>query len=185
MPERGGRFETIVATFVGLLALAVSAYTAYMQRQQVRAQVWPIVVYSTSNEPTLRLTIANKGPGPAIIKHVIVTVDGEPLKRWYDVLQKLLGPGEHKFAESDIHDRVLAAGEELVILEPREAAGPLTYDKPGSPGDLFNRGRSRIGVDICYCSTLGDCWTLHGAQKDSTTSETKRCPARAEISFSQ
>ena len=31
----------VIAAFVGLLALLVSGYTAYLQRQQVRAQVWP------------------------------------------------------------------------------------------------------------------------------------------------
>ncbi len=34
------RYDAIVATLVGFLALCVSGYTAYMQRQQVRAIVW-------------------------------------------------------------------------------------------------------------------------------------------------
>jgi hypothetical protein len=33
------RYDAVVATFVGFLALCVSAYTAYVQRQQVRAAV--------------------------------------------------------------------------------------------------------------------------------------------------
>ena len=36
------RYDAIIATFVGFLALCVSGYTAYMQRQQVRAAVWPL-----------------------------------------------------------------------------------------------------------------------------------------------
>jgi hypothetical protein len=44
MPEekvtRGAsRYDAVIATFVGFLALCVSGYTAYMQRQQVRAAV--------------------------------------------------------------------------------------------------------------------------------------------------
>ena len=36
--KRGAsRYDAIIATFVGLCALCVSGYTAYMQRQQVRA----------------------------------------------------------------------------------------------------------------------------------------------------
>jgi hypothetical protein len=27
----------------------------------------------------------------------MVTVDGQPVRQWPDVLQKLLGPGDHKF----------------------------------------------------------------------------------------
>jgi len=43
------RYETVIATLVGFLALSISSYTAYMQRQQVRASVWPILEYNTSN----------------------------------------------------------------------------------------------------------------------------------------
>jgi hypothetical protein len=34
----------IVASLIGLMALVVSGYTAYVQRQQVRAQVWPYLM---------------------------------------------------------------------------------------------------------------------------------------------
>ena len=37
------RYDAVIATLVGLCALCVSGYTAYMQRQQVRAAVWPIL----------------------------------------------------------------------------------------------------------------------------------------------
>ena len=30
------RYETVIATFIALLAVSVAGYTAYMQRQQVR-----------------------------------------------------------------------------------------------------------------------------------------------------
>ena len=51
--------------------MCVSDYTAYMQRQQVRAAVWPILEFDTSNGP-ITFTLANKGVEPAIIKHVVV-----------------------------------------------------------------------------------------------------------------
>src|ERR1043165_8879381 len=76
------RYETIIATLVGVSALFVSAYTAYVQRQQVRAAVWPILEYSTSNDPKIRFTLDNKGVGPAIVRHVVVRVDGEPVRNW-------------------------------------------------------------------------------------------------------
>ena len=71
------RLDAIVATFVGVLALGVSGYTAYIQRQQVRAQVWPYLEVGYSNVPTLRMTLVNKGAGPAIVKNVIIRVDGD------------------------------------------------------------------------------------------------------------
>jgi hypothetical protein len=60
------RYDVVIATVVGLLALCVSGYTAYMQRQQVRAAVWPILQFDSSNGP-IQFTLANKGLGPAIV----------------------------------------------------------------------------------------------------------------------
>src|SRR5438067_13161225 len=92
--RRASRYDAVIATFVGLCALCVSGYTAYVQRQQVRAAVWPILEFDFGNGP-IRFILANKGVGPAIIKHVIVRVDDHPVKKWAEVLEKLLGPGYH------------------------------------------------------------------------------------------
>jgi hypothetical protein len=64
------RYDAIIATLVGLCALCVSGYTAYMQRQQVRGAVWPILQFDHRNGP-IQFTLANKGVGPAIIKNVV------------------------------------------------------------------------------------------------------------------
>src|SRR5436305_13070758 len=103
------RYETGIATLVGLCALCVSAYTAYVQRQQVRAAVWPILEFDSSNAPDIHFTLANKGVGPAIIRNVIVRVDGQPVRNWKEALERTLGPGEHLGSESDMRGHVLAA----------------------------------------------------------------------------
>jgi hypothetical protein len=36
--EKSIRYDNVIATLIGLLAICVAAYTAYIQRQQVRAQ---------------------------------------------------------------------------------------------------------------------------------------------------
>jgi hypothetical protein len=95
------RYDAVIATFVGFCALCVSGYTAYVQRQQVRAAVWPILEFDSGNGP-IQFTLANKGVGPAIIKHVMMRVDGQPVKKWAEVLEKILGPGYHPGAESDM-----------------------------------------------------------------------------------
>src|SRR5438874_11300013 len=134
MPEERARrgasqYETIIATLVGLCALCVSGYTAYVQRQQVRAAVWPILEFGSRNGP-IQFTLANKGVGPAIIKHVIVRVDDQPVKNWYEVLDKILGPGYHPGAESDMSGRVFAAGESMNAFTPHDdAQNPIAFDK--------------------------------------------------------
>jgi len=90
--RRASRYDAVIATLVGLCALCVSAYTAYVQRQQVRAAVWPILEFDSSNAP-IHFTLANKGVGPAIIRHVILKVDAQPVRNWREALEKILGPG--------------------------------------------------------------------------------------------
>jgi len=58
--RRASRYDAVIATFVGFLALCVSGYTAYMQRQQVRAAVWPILEFDSGNGP-IHFSLANKG----------------------------------------------------------------------------------------------------------------------------
>jgi len=169
-----------VATAIGVLALAVSAYTAYMQRQQVRAQVWPILEFNTGNEPEIRLWIANKGVGPALIRRAVVTVDEKPVTTWSELLRDLYGPGTYKFMQDQIRGRVLSAGETLSVFVPRFDA---------AQGDLrarFDRDRFRVGMDLCYCSTLGDCWRLISSPpKLSRTEDVGRCPDAGATSFQQ
>jgi hypothetical protein len=180
------RYETIIATLVGVSALFVSGYTAYVQRQQVRAAVWPILVFSTSNEPVIRFTLANKGVGPAIIRHVTVAVDGQPVRDWHDVLQKFLGPGTHHMTQTTIGGHVLAAGETMEALIPGDDENhPLAFEKRGPLFDALDNGRRRVAIDICYCSTLGECWILHNGPDGNSTTETRTCPGKSSTTFEQ
>jgi len=182
----GREYGTAIATLVAVLAVAVSAYTAYVQRQQVRAQVWPILEYGSGNEPELRLWLANKGVGPALIRHVIVTVDGGPAADWAAAMLLLFGtrvdrPGRYSYSQETIGDRVLSAGENLAIFVPHFDRGQedlrIAFD---------HQDRFRVGVEICYCSTLGDCWTLVARGRQAArTAETGRCPAPSAATFKQ
>ena len=192
MPEHGAtrsasRYDAVIATFVGFLALCVSGYTAYMQRQQVRAAVWPIFEFDSSNAPDIHFTLANKGVGPAIIRHVIVRVDGQPVRNWREALEKILGPGEHLGAESDMRGHVFAAGESSTVFTPHDPENnALNYDKSNPLWVKMNKERFRVTVEICYSSTLGECWTLRaGGLTPGTTTETRRCPTPSATSFQQ
>jgi hypothetical protein len=181
------RYDAIIATLVGFCALCVSGYTAHVQRQQVRAAVWPILEFDSSNGP-IQFTLANKGVGPAIIKHVIVRVDGQPVKNWKEALGRILGPEEHRLSESDMTDHAFAAGESMTVFTPRDAEdNPLTFNKSNPLWVKMNKERERVTVEICYSSTLGECWTLRagGPTSSSTTTETRRCPTPSAISFQQ
>lgn len=151
--------------------------------------------YESWNDPELKLSLANKGVGPAFIRDVIVTVDGNPAADWNAVMQSLLGPGRYSFTRDTIGNRILSAGENLAIFAPHfdSSAKVLAarFDKvPFRAGaDLaarFDKERFRIGVEICYCSTLGECWTLFApASQPSRISESGKCPAPSASSFKE
>ena len=181
------RYETIIATLVGVCALLVSGYTAYMQRQQVRAAVWPILEFDSSNTPDIHFTLSNKGVGPAIIRNVIVKVDGQPMKNWGEVFDKLLGPGEHHASERDISHHVLSAGESEDILTPVGSDGnPIKFDRSDPLWVKMDKDRFRVSVEICYSSTLGECRLLRASGSSmSNTTAVGRCPAPSATSFQQ
>ena len=180
------RYDVVIATIVGLLALCVSGYTAYMQRQQVRAAVWPILEFDSSNGP-IRFILANKGVGPAIIKHVIVKVDDQPVKNWAEVLEKILGPGYHPGEEADMSGHVFSGGESRNVFTPHDdTRNPVAFDRSNPLWVKLNDGRLRVTVEICYCSTLDECWTLRaGGKTPSTTTPTRQCPTPSANSFQQ
>ncbi|MCA1602624.1 MAG: hypothetical protein LC776_13590, partial [Acidobacteria bacterium] len=124
---------------------------------------------------------------PAIIKHVVVKVDDQPVKNWAEVLEKLLGPGYHPGESADMSGRVFAVGESLNVFTPHDdARQPVAFDRSNPLWATWNIGRDRVTVEICYCSTLGECWTLRGGGRTpNTTNPTRQCPSSSAITFQQ
>ena len=149
-PSRGrwDAVAAIVAALIGFLALVVSGYTAYVQRQQVRAQVWPWLV-AGNNDLEHSLEVLNKGAGPAIIRTVQVFVDGKAQRTWDGVLDALGMPKPHPFQQSTINPNVLMPGEHVTVIKfPDEA-----------PWRQFRtEATNRVWMNICFCSSLDDCW---------------------------
>lgn len=145
----------IIATLVAFLALLVAGYTAYIQRytaeiqtKQVQAQVWPWLV-AGNNDNENSIEVINKGVGPAIVQSAQIFVDGKPQPDWQHVL-KALDAVPHQFSQSTLNPNVLTPGEKVPAIQ--------FADK-----DDYARFRA-AAVDhltlanICYCSTLGECW---------------------------
>lgn len=158
--DRRSRWEpgAIVASLVGLLALVVSAYTAWIQREQVRAQVWPNLVVGYDDNEHL-LAVMNKGVGPAQIRSVQIKVDGEPQKDWRGVFDAL---GAHGVVtqHSSLSNNVLTPNERLIFMSVETATD---YDH------FRHEAATRFDLEICYCSTLNECW-IHRGQNVTTSS---------------
>ena len=83
--------------------------------------------------------------------------------------------------------RVFAAGESITVFTPFDPAGkPLFFDKANPHWVKMNKDRDRVTVEICYSSTLDECWTLRsGGKARSTTTEVRSCPSQSATSFEQ
>jgi hypothetical protein len=178
------RYETAIATFVGFLALVISAYTAYEQHLQVRAQVWPILEITMGNSP-IAIHAANKGVGPAIVRDVIVRIDGRPARDWDDILEKVLGPGDHNVYYNSLNCRIVAAGETFDMLRLHDEGGnDARVGKGQSVANKFWDARTRAQIEVCYCSTLDECWQLVAkATEAPVTTPVRRCPPPSAASF--
>jgi hypothetical protein len=138
----------IIASLVGLLALVVAGYTAHIQRQQVSAQVWPYLMGGNSGSKNALIWI-NKGVGPAIVRNVEVTIDGEPQRDWKSVLRSL-GLQSIDYRQSFLSGNVVSPGETILWIQFNTQTD---YERFRS----FQQ-RPDFRIEVCYCSTLDECW---------------------------
>lgn len=162
LADRRHRWDTlgvIIASLVGLLALVVSGYTAYIQRQQVRAQVWPRLIIG-GNGVERSLVAINKGVGPAIVRSAQVFVDGKPMPDWDHVMQAM-GLAPHGYDVTTINHNILTPGEPLRMIHFTDEARWKAFQAA--------TGRATITMNVCFCSTLGDCWVYDDRQQRQPT----------------
>src|SRR5450432_3257679 len=136
---------------VGALALATSTYNVYLQRQQVRAQVWPRLNLDMDwTDDVVTLQVQNRGAGPANVKRVRVWVDGARSADWVSALSSLLGRTRFRLpAINEVENQVMSPG---LQISPVKISGPDALE--------FLKQRRRLGFEVCYCSTLDECWLL-------------------------
>lgn len=168
-PQRQRNWDgvaAVVAALIGFLALLVSGYTAYVQRQQVRAQVWPLLIVGYADRDR-SMIVLNKGVGPADVRAVQAFVDDQPKRNWDEVLQALdIDAGDYE--RSTISRNVVSAGERIELIRMPDDA-------------LYERFRlaaqQRVKISICYCSTLNECWVRDRKERDQAVTSIDTCPA--------
>ena len=168
------RITAVAAMLIGLVAVAVAAYTALLQREQIRAQVWPrVLLYNAGSAGEFR--ISNKGVGPAVIRAVQVSVDGKPVRDWAEALDRLeLSDPVQRY--SSLAGMVLAPGEDVPYLQP---GGADRFDA------LRPHMGERVKLVVCYCSALDDCWAVrnHGETMDDVHQPVGHCPSAGPADF--
>jgi hypothetical protein len=151
----------VIAAFVGLLALCVSGYTAYLQRQQVRAQVWPHLIVGSSDTDRY-MFVANKGVGPAIVRSVQISANAKTQRDWTSVFAAVdLKLDNAQWNTSTVNGNVISPGESIRAL---------VFNR-GEDYQAFGSRYGQIKLRICYCSVLGDCWVIDNRQHDPSQKE--------------
>jgi hypothetical protein len=160
---RGVRLDLVIAVcalLVSSLATAASWWQTRVIQQQLSAQVWPYMSVSETVGPDrFDVDFKNDGLGPAVLRSVLIEVDGKPVGGFVDLLHAVIGPhlmsrvrhGERlsldlsTFSPGD----VLRAGEAHHVFSlTSKRYAPLLFDK-----------YKRIDFRACYCAIVpGSCW---------------------------
>lgn len=150
----------VIAALIGLLSLVVAGYTAYVQRytaniqrQQVRAQVWPYLEMSYDNgHAQYDFSASNRGVGPLIVRSVQVFVAGRPVHDPTD-LYRLVGFTNFDGVDiSSLNQTVLAPGERIQWFAFTNKADVDTFVEDWT--------KFHVEAKVCYASTLGETWLL-------------------------
>ena len=160
MPQRKISLEmtlALLAVLISTLTLFVYIRQANIMQDQQRTSVWPYVEVLPSWGPHgLYLVAENKGVGPALVKDVIMTLDGKRIGDLDSVFLLAMDTTFTEYGYSTLNGRVLAAGEKIQVFQ---------IDNP-EVGDQVRAAlmRKKFEYEVCYCSIYEDCWTSRGLE---------------------
>lgn len=143
---------TLLALVISVVAMLTSIYEVNIMNSQQRAMVWPhLKVYQSYNSEGFRIIGSNYGTGPAIVKSVEVTIDGEPVKDINDMLDELY-PGRtmgyDQIGVNDLNGSVFKPEEDRDLLFL-----PWNEETHAIVDQLY-----KVNLVVCYESVLGDSW---------------------------
>jgi hypothetical protein len=148
-----------LALVISGTAAAAGWYQTHVIAQQLSAAVWPYVtVGSTFDGEHLRVNVRNDGLGPAIVESFVVSVDGKPQRSILSTLRTLVGRVKRDSSHSSIALSAVIPGE--VIRSNGEVTLFAVTSKTVVP-ELGRQMARRLTLHTCYCSIVGNCWTLN------------------------
>ena len=178
--RQGPSLISLLAIGLSICALLVSVFEVSAIRDETRFQVWPFIAIGTGySSEGFRILVENKGVGPAKIRDVSFTFDGERLEApsqsamFNALIERTLGE-EEKFdyglyRMSDLEGGVMSADEstDLFAVPWENSTGRIRR--------LAGIWQERLFVTVCYCSVYEDCWLaeLNGGEP----AEVSGCPA--------
>lgn len=150
----GAPLLALTAILLSLAALAVSVFEVSAIRDEQRIQVWPYIQIETRYGPEgFRLTLHNKGIGPARVRTVAVSYQGRDYRNLDELILNTVG-ADNAFS----YDVYSTSNPERSVVSPDEEV--VLFGVPWEPRTrlLVERWNGEIEVAICFCSVYDDCW---------------------------
>ena len=116
----------VVGIVIAVLALCAALTESAAVRQQTAAAVWPFVQlmvenYDTGDTAGFSLAFTNAGVGPARMRDVRVSTDGNVTRNWSELVASVDGDTGAAINRNFISDRVLRPDETVVIFSTMDA----------------------------------------------------------------
>jgi hypothetical protein len=155
--RRGIRLDLIIAVcalLMSSLATAASWWQSRVVAEQLSSQVWPYLTFQTTYDPNyVALDITNDGLGPAIVRSVVLTVDGKVYSDPRLAFRRIFRPEKGK------------ASAQLRSISPgtviRAGADALLFRlNAGWASRQYAAASNRVDLRVCYCSVLANCWLI-------------------------
>ena len=152
---------SVVGVAIAVLALYAALTESAAVRQQTAAAVWPFVQlmlenYDTGDAAGFSLAFTNAGVGPARMRDVRVSIDGNVTRNWSELVASVDGDSGAAINRNFISDRVIRPDETVVIFSTKNA-------------DLARKlvaavSKPRGALNFCYCSIFDECWLVIAAR---------------------
>jgi hypothetical protein len=95
--------------------------------------------------------VENAGVGPALVERVTIRHEGAVVDDLDDLLARM--PPDADLSRMSLTGRVLAAGASVRPFELRYPA-----EETDDALEVLNKLLADWSAQVCYCSTLGQCW---------------------------
>lgn len=170
----------VVGALIGVIALYAALNESAAVRQQTAAAVWPfaqmtIEDYDTGDTAGFVLSFTNAGVGPAKMRWVKLSIDGEAARDWVHAVELVGGEVANNVNRNFISNRVLRPDERVDMVSTMDA-------------DLARRFQAAIAneqnyVTYCYCSIFDECWLADSRKEARDHDVVESCPDIGEAAF--
>ncbi len=149
---------SLAGVFTGAVALYAALNESAAVREQTAASVWPYVQFiiddrDDGSTASFALSLENVGVGPARMRGMRVTFEGDAVLSWDAVTERLIGEVARvgvDYGRSSVSHRVLAPGESVVAFQTNDRDLARAMQKAVYSGETE--------VRYCYCSIFEQCW---------------------------